>query len=123
LMAWYRLRTMFDLGILNETNRGNAVLLKTFVTSPLQDALAARFGVGCVNTLTGFKWISAKLAKYEAALPEDIRAKYRDLDAAESRAARLAHSKFLVFGGEESYGYMGDDFSRDKDGNGAVVMF
>jgi phosphoglucomutase len=123
LMAWYRLRTMFDLGILNETNRGNAVLLKTFVTSPLQDALAARFGVGCVNTLTGFKWISAKLAKYEAALPENIRAKYRDLNAAESRAARLAHSKFLVFGGEESYGYMGDDFSRDKDGNGAVVMF
>jgi phosphoglucomutase len=123
LMAWYRLRTMFDLGILNEANRGNAVLLKTFVTSPLQDALAARFGVGCVNTLTGFKWISAKLAKYEAALPEDIRRRYRDLDAAESRAARLAHSKFLVFGGEESYGYMGDDFSRDKDGNGAVVMF
>ncbi len=123
LMAWYRLRTMFDLGILTEANRGNAVLLKTFVTSPLQDALAARFGVGCVNTLTGFKWISAKLAKYEAALPEDIRTRYRDLGAAESRAARLAQSKFLVFGGEESYGYMGDDFSRDKDGNGAVVMF
>ncbi|HCN30910.1 MAG TPA: phosphomannomutase [Verrucomicrobiales bacterium] len=123
LMCWYRLKTMFDLGILNESNRKNAVILKTFVTSPMQDAIAARFGVPCVNTLTGFKWISSKLAKYEAALPEDIRAKYRDLSAAESRSARLQHSKFLVFGGEESYGYMGDDFSRDKDGNGAVVMF
>jgi phosphoglucomutase len=89
----------------------------------MQDAIAAKFGIGCVNTLTGFKWISSKLAKYEAALPPDILNRYRDLNAAESRAARLQHSKFLVFGAEESYGYMGDDFSRDKDGNGAVVMF
>ena len=123
VMAWYRVKTMFDLGILNDTNKSRAVLLKTFVTSPMQDAIAARFGINCVNTLTGFKWISSKLDKYESALPAEIRAKYRDLSAAESRAARLEHSKFLVFGGEESYGYMGDDFSRDKDGNGAVVMF
>lgn len=123
VMAWYRVKTMFDLGILNDTNKSRAVLLKTFVTSPMQDAIAARFGINCVNTLTGFKWISSKLDKYESALPEEIRAKYRDLSAAESRAARLEFSKFLVFGGEESYGYMGDDFSRDKDGNGAVVMF
>jgi phosphoglucomutase len=123
LMGWYRLKTMFDLGILNEGNRKSAVFLKTFVTSPMQDTIAAKFGVQCVNTLTGFKWISSKLAKYEAALPCEILATYRDLSAADSRAARLAHSKFLVFGGEESYGYMGDDFSRDKDGNGAVVMF
>lgn len=123
LMGWYRIKTMFDMGILNESNKNNAVFLKTYVTSPLQDAIAARFGIHCVNTLTGFKWISAKLNKYESALPADIRAKYRDLSAAESRAARLKHSRFLVFGGEESYGYMGDDFSRDKDGNGAVIMF
>jgi phosphoglucomutase len=123
LMGWYRLKTMFDLGILNDANKKNAVFLKTYVTSPLQDAIAAKFGIGCVNTLTGFKWISAKLSKYEAALPNDILSRYRDLNAADSRAARLKHSKFLVFGGEESYGYMGDDFSRDKDGNGAVVMF
>ncbi len=123
LMGWYRIKTMFDLGILNDSNKSRAVFLKTYVTSPMQDAIAAKFGIGCVNTLTGFKWISSKLAKYEAALPADILSRYRDLNAAESRAARLKHSKFLVFGGEESYGYMGDDFSRDKDGNGAVVMF
>jgi phosphoglucomutase len=29
----------------------------------------------------------------------------------------------MVLGDEESYGYMGDDFSRDKDGNGAVILF
>jgi phosphoglucomutase len=123
LMGWYRLKTLFDLGILNDANKDHAVFLKTLVTSPMQDTIAAKFGVLCVNTLTGFKWISAKLAKYEAALPAEILVSYRDLPAAESRAARLEHSKFLVFGGEESYGYMGDDFSRDKDGNAAVVMF
>ncbi len=122
-MGWYRIKTMFDLGILNDSNKKNAVFLKTFVTSPMQDAIAAKFGINCVNTLTGFKWISAKLSKYEAALPNDIQSRYRDLNNVESRNARLKHSKFLVFGGEESYGYMGDDFSRDKDGNGAVVMF
>jgi phosphoglucomutase len=123
LLAWYRIKTMLELGILNEKNRKNAVLLKTFVTSPMQDAIARHFGIQVVNTLTGFKWISAKLQKYEDALPKAIREKYRDLSEEESRTAKLKHSKFMVLGDEESYGYMGTDFSRDKDGNGAVVMF
>lgn len=123
LMAWYRIKTMFELGILNERNKANAVLLKTFVTSPMQDAIARHFGIGVVNTLTGFKWIAAKLQKYEESLPKAIRAKYRDLSDEESRQIRLKYSKFMVLGDEESYGYMGTDFSRDKDGNGAVVMF
>ncbi|MEZ0390295.1 MAG: phospho-sugar mutase, partial [Verrucomicrobium sp.] len=54
---------------------------------------------------------------------ENVKAGYRDLSEAETRALRLAHSKFFVFGGEESYGYLGTDSTRDKDGNGAVVMF
>lgn len=123
LMAWYRAKTMFELGILNEQNKKNAVLLKTFVTSPMQDAIARHFGLNVVNTLTGFKWIAAKLQKYEDKLPKAIRAKYRDMPEEESRAAKLKYSRFLVLGAEESYGYMGTDFSRDKDGNGAVVMF
>jgi phosphoglucomutase len=121
LIAWYRLKTMFELGILNEQNKKNAVVLKTFVTSPMLDAISARFGVNCVNTLTGFKWISNKLRQYEEKL--GIGDKYRDLSETETRALRLEKSQFLVMGTEESYGYMGSDFSRDKDGNGAVVMF
>ncbi len=123
LIGWYRIKTFFDLGILNDANKSRAVFIKTLVTTELQAAVARAFGISIVNTLTGFKYISAKLAKYEAALPADIRAKYRDLSETESRTARLQYSKFFVFGGEESYGYLGTDFTRDKDGNGAVVMF
>lgn len=123
LMGYYRIKTFFDLGILHAGNRDHAVWVKTFVTSPLQDAIADGFGIHCVNTLTGFKYIGAKLRKYEEQLPADVQARYRELSPAESRTARLRHSRFFVFGGEESYGYLGDDFLRDKDGNGAVVMF
>jgi phosphoglucomutase len=123
LIGWYRIKTFFDLGILNEANKDHAVFIKTLVTTELQAAVAKAFGISVVNTLTGFKYISAKLEKYEQALPAEIRAKYRDLSETESRDARLKYSKFFVFGGEESYGYLGTDFTRDKDGNGAVVMF
>lgn len=121
LMAWYRVKTMFELGWLNDANKQRAVILKTFVTTTMADRIAEVFGVRCVNTLTGFKWISSKLEAYEQAL--NLGDKYRNMTEAETREARLAGSTFLAFGFEESYGYMGSDFSRDKDGNGAVTMF
>jgi phosphoglucomutase len=123
LLAWYRVSTLFEQGVLHEGNRDRAVLVKTFVTTGLQDAIAHAYGIGVVNTLTGFKYIGAKLAKYERLLPESVRAVYRELDEAQTRDLRLKHSRFFVFGGEESYGYLGADFLRDKDGNGAVLMF
>ena len=123
LMAWYRLKSCFELGLLNETTRSRALLVKTLVTTGLQERIAAGFGVGVVDTLTGFKYIAAKLRKYEEAIPEDKRGDYRALDEAASRALRLEFSRWFVFGGEESYGYLGGDFVRDKDANGAAVMF
>lgn len=123
LMAWYRTKTMFDLGILTDSNRGHAVLIKTFVTTELQAAIAEKFGVNLINTLTGFKYISEKLQKYEDGIPADKKGEYRDLSEPQSRALRLEYSRFFIFGGEESYGYLGADFVRDKDGNMAAVMF
>ncbi len=123
LLAWYRIKTLFDKGVLNKTNAARAVIIKTFVTTDLQNAIADHYGVRCVETLTGFKYIGAKLANYEREIPEQLRRSYSDLAESESRRLRLAYSSFYVFGGEESYGYSGADFVRDKDGNGAVIMF
>jgi phosphoglucomutase len=123
LLAWYRLKTCFETGILNETTRARAVLIKTFVTTDLQRRIADKFGIGVVDTLTGFKYIGAKLRKYEEAIPEEKRGDYRSLSEEETRALRLEFSRFFVFGGEESYGYLGADFVRDKDANGSAAMF
>jgi phosphoglucomutase len=123
LLAWYRTRTLFEKGMLNKQNAPRGVIIKTFVTTDLQKAIAEGYGLRCVETLTGFKYIGAKLTNYEHAIPEPLRQNYVDLSEDESRKLRLEHSSFYVFGGEESYGYSGADFVRDKDGNGAVIMF
>jgi phosphoglucomutase len=123
LLAWYRTRKLFEKGILNKENASRAVIIKTFVTTDLQKAIAAHYGLRCVETLTGFKYIGAKLGNYERAIPEQVRQKYGDLSEDETRKLRFEHSSFYVFGGEESYGYSGADFVRDKDGNAAVIMF
>ena len=123
LLSYYRLKKFFELGVLNEENRSRAVTIKTFVTTDLQKAISQSFGVRCVDTLTGFKYFGAKLDKYERGLPEEIRKKYRQMSEEETRAARLKYSSFYVFGSEESYGYSGADFVRDKDGNAGAIMF
>jgi len=123
LIAWYRTRTLFEKGVLNKQTAARGVIIKTFVTTDLQKAIAARYGLRCIETLTGFKYIGAKLGNYERAIPERLRRNYVDLSEDETRKLRLERSSFYVFGGEESYGYSGADFVRDKDGNGAVIMF
>jgi phosphoglucomutase len=123
LLADYRTRTLKERGILHAGNAGRAVIVKTLVTTDLQKKIAERHGLHCVETLTGFKYIGEKLGNYEAALPPEIRENYPKLPAEEARTALLQHSYFFVFGGEESYGYSGADFVRDKDANGAAIMF
>jgi phosphoglucomutase len=123
LIAYYRAKTLFEQGVLNAENAARGVIIKTFVTTDLLKAIAEKFGLRCVETLTGFKYIGAKLEKYERALPAKDEANYRDLPEADTRRLRLEHSSYYIFGGEESYGYSGADFVRDKDANGATVMF
>ena len=122
-MAYYRLKTLFAQGVLNDGNKRNAVIIKTFVTTDLQRSIADHYGVRCVETLTGFKYIGQKLGMYELALPAAEHEGYRQKPESETRALRLKDSTFYVFGGEESYGYSGADFVRDKDANGASIMF
>jgi phosphoglucomutase len=122
MMVAYRVRKLLEQGVLTPANASRAVIIKTFVTTDLQNAIAAKHGLRCVETLTGFKYNGEKLEKYERALGLGSRA-YRELSEAETRRLRLEQSAFYVAGGEESYGYGAADFVRDKDGNASVIVF
>ncbi len=122
VLAQYRLEQMQKQGLIKKPK--NCVLIKTFVTSPLQDAIAKHFKIKCVNTLTGFKWIGAKLTEYERIFKE----KNPKLDCSKLTYTQRAElmqesSSFFIFGGEESYGYLGTDKVRDKDANSSALMF
>jgi phosphoglucomutase len=128
LLAEYRISTLKDAEILPEDGTQSAALIKTFVTTPMQESVADWHGLKTINTLTGFKWIGEKLADYEAVMKSALFEKEGmavDYDATEvwTRADLLLdYSTFFVFGGEESYGYLATDKVRDKDANAAAVM-
>jgi phosphoglucomutase len=129
LLAEYRISTLKDAEILPEDGSENAVLIKTFVTSPMQEAVATWHGLKTINTLTGFKWLGEKLAGYEAEMKtklfekEGLVVDYDACDIWTKADLMLDYSTFFVFGCEESYGYLASDKLRDKDANAAVVMF
>lgn len=75
------------------------VMFNTIVTSDIGEAVAKSHGVECEKTLTGFKYIGDKVAKYEK-----------------------TKEKTYVFGYEESYGSLIKPFVRDKDATQACVM-
>lgn len=87
---------------LKETNRlpSNPYFVKTIVTTPLQDKIATSFGVETFNTLTGFKWICGLMNKLEKTNPE----------------------KNFIFATEESFGYLPNNYVRDKDGVHSVTL-
>ncbi|MEO6969360.1 MAG: phospho-sugar mutase, partial [Chthoniobacterales bacterium] len=52
LCAYYRAKKLFEQGVLNAENASRGVIIKTFVTTDLQKAIAKKFGLRCVETLT-----------------------------------------------------------------------
>jgi phosphoglucomutase len=129
LLADYRLTRNKELGRIPANGSPRVALIKTFVTTPLQDAIGAGHGVKVINTLTGFKWIAAKLLVYEEQLKsallasEGLAVDYDALPLATRARLQGERGTFYVFGTEESYGYLPNDFVRDKDGNAACLMF
>ena len=129
LLAEFRINQLEKAGILTPENSGNAALVKTFVTTPLQEKIGTAHGLRVVDTLTGFKWIGAKLRKYQNTLEKKLLESdgtaldYDHTDYRRRARLLLEHSTFYVFGGEESYGYLANDLVRDKDANAAVLMF
>ena len=77
----------------NGTMPTNPVAVKSIVSTPLADAVAANYGVELRSVLTGFKWIGDQIAGLEAAGEVDR----------------------FIFGFEESYGYLAGPYVRDKD--------
>jgi phosphoglucomutase len=69
---------------------GKEFIVKTIVTTDLIEKIATKFGVNYYNTLTGFKYIAAKIKELEG-------------------------KEQFIAGGEESYGYLIGDSVRDKD--------
>ena len=75
----------------------NDMVIKTIVTTDMIDVIAAKKGISCYNTLTGFKWISSLILEKEG-------------------------KENYVVGGEESFGLMVGDQVRDKDAVSAVAI-
>ncbi|HEY8966612.1 MAG TPA: phospho-sugar mutase [Candidatus Methylacidiphilales bacterium] len=121
ILAFYRIDRLFAQGVLNDGNKARAALIKTFVTTDLQKTIAEHHGVKLVETLTGFKYIGEKLRVYQAQTGK-VTAEYDALPFTERRKLQLEKGTFFIFGGEESYGYSGGDYVRDKDGNAASLM-
>jgi phosphoglucomutase len=130
LLAEYRLHRAKELGWLPPGGSPRAAILKTFVTTPLLDTLARAHGVRCVNTLTGFKWMGAKLNHYDAELAAALvasgdprgSAALATLPPRERAALRLRFGTWVVFAAEESYGNLAGDVARDKDANVAAAL-
>lgn len=90
--------------VLNERKKQNKLpenpaIVKTVVTTDLQDVIAEELGVKVFNQLTGFKYIAKKIRDFE-----------KDGDYT------------FVCGGEESYGYLQGTHARDKDAIVATLM-
>lgn len=125
LLAEYRLGKYKERGWIPAEGSKQVAIVKTFVTTKLQDAIGEGHGVKVINTLTGFKWIAAKIRAYEDKLREAMGADFDYESANLGQRAKLhqEHSTFYAFGTEESYGYLPNDYLRDKDGNSACLMF
>jgi phosphoglucomutase len=125
LIAEYRLAKFKEQGTIPQAGSPNACIIKTFVTTQLQDAIGRAHGVKVIETLTGFKWIGAKILSYEKRLKNAMGPgwNYDGTPPAERARLHLLHGTFFVFGTEESYGYLPNDWVRDKDGNSACLMF
>ncbi len=93
LLMSYQLTRWAELGKLD----GKQYVVKTIVTSQMANAVADYFKVKCYDCLTGFKYIAKIIRENEG------KTKY-------------------IGGGEESFGYLGGDYVRDKDAVSACSL-
>ncbi len=93
LFVYYLITRWKELGKLT----GNEFIVKTIVTTELIRTIAERNKVEIYDCYTGFKWIAAIIRENEG-------------------------KKKFIGGGEESYGFLVEDFVRDKDAVSACAI-
>ena len=86
LFVYYLITRWKELGRL----QGKEYIVKTIVTTEIIKDIANKNGVEMFDCFTGFKWIAAVIRENEG-------------------------KKTYIGGGEESYGFLPEDFCRDKD--------
>lgn len=96
LLAEYMLSQRKAKGTLPE----NSLMTKSFVSTPLINIVAAKYGCKVVDVLTGFKYVGEFIANLEKT-NDDHR---------------------FIMGFEESYGYLIGTHARDKDAVAASLM-
>ena len=93
MFVYYLITRWKELGKVN----GKEYIVKTIVTTELIRTIAERNGVEIYDVYTGFKWIADVMKKNEG-------------------------KKNYIGGGEESYGFLCEDFVRDKDAVSACAI-
>lgn len=93
LLVYYIVRRWSELGKLH----GREYIVKTIVTTELVARIAESFGVKHFECLTGFKYIATVIRNLEGKMQ-------------------------YVCGGEESFGFLAEDFVRDKDAVSACSL-
>jgi Phosphomannomutase len=86
IFIYYLIRRWKELGKVT----GKEYIVKTIVTTEIIKQIAERNGVEMFDCFTGFKWIAAVIRENEGV-------------------------KQYIGGGEESYGFLPEEFARDKD--------
>ena len=93
LFLYYIIKNRIAMGKM----KGNEFIVKTIVTTELIKAVADKNHIKMLDCYTGFKWIA--------------------------REIRLREGKEqYIGGGEESYGFLAEDFVRDKDAVSACAI-
>jgi phosphoglucomutase len=127
MLAEYRLMATKRKQLMADESNSRMAILKTFVTTPMLSRIAEGYGIRCVNTPTGFKWMAKKLGKYENDALIELKEKEGlalDFDGTDLFARidiLTRYSTYVVLAAEESYGYLPLDVVRDKDGNASAL--
>ncbi len=95
LLTYYLCRRWSERGRID----GNQFIVKTIVTTEMMNRVAESFGIRHYDCLTGFKYIASIIRENE---PRGMQ---------------------YIGGGEESFGYLPEDFVRDKDAVSSIALF